>query len=58
MNNHDGKSVAAKIRKAAYAADFERELGASTDAARTLTNVGQAVEAFLTTDDMAPSSRR
>jgi cytochrome c peroxidase len=58
MNNHDAASVAAKIRQAAYAWAFEREFGASKDPKRTLTAVGQAVEAFLTTDEMAPFSSK
>ena len=56
MNGHDGATLATKIRQAPYAAAFEHAFGSSQDAKRTLTDVGQALEAFLTTDAMAPFS--
>jgi cytochrome c peroxidase len=58
MNNRDGVSIAAKIRKAPYAGAFEREFGTSKDPKRTLTDIGRAVETFLTTDEMAPFSSK
>lgn len=58
MNNRDPTSIAAKIAKASYAAAFTRYFGASADADRTLTNVGLALEAFLTSAELAPFSSR
>lgn len=59
MNNHDGRAVAAKIKKASYADRFARAFGAGWgDGEATLAGVGKALEAFLTADEMAPFSSR
>jgi len=59
MNNRDGAAVAARIARAPYAADFARLTGAAPGAAEaTLGGVGRALEAYLTTDAMAPFSSR
>jgi cytochrome c peroxidase len=58
MNNHDAAAVAQKLRAAPYAARFQQQFGDMTDAERTLGFIGKAVEAFLTTDDMAPFSSK
>jgi cytochrome c peroxidase len=55
MNNRDGHAVAMKISNASYANDFRRALGAPyDDAEATLAAVGRALEAFLTSAEMAP----
>jgi len=55
MNNRDGHAVAMKISNASYANDFRRAFGAPyEDADATLAAVGRAVEAFLTSAEMAP----
>jgi cytochrome c peroxidase len=55
MNNPDGHAVAMKISNASYANDFRRALGAPyDDADATLAAMGRAVEAFLTSAEMAP----
>jgi cytochrome c peroxidase len=55
MNNRDGHAVAMKISNASYANDFRRAFGAPyEDAEATLAAIGRAVEAFLTSDEMAP----
>lgn len=58
MNNRDAASIAAKIERASYAAAFTRSFGASANAEQTLSNVGFALEAFLTSDEMSPFSSR
>jgi cytochrome c peroxidase len=59
MNNHGAAAVAARIARAPYAADFARLTRATPgDAEATLGGVGRALEAYLTTDDMAPFSSR
>jgi cytochrome c peroxidase len=59
MNNRDGRSVADTIAAARYGPAFRRAFGtALADPEATLHAVGQALEAFLTTDDMAPFSSR
>ena len=59
MNNRDLAQIAHKIASAKYAADFRREFGDvfsnPSDAVRAL---GQALEAFLTSDEMAPFSSK
>jgi cytochrome c peroxidase len=59
MNNRDGRGVAARIERSPYAAAFRRAFGpALRDPDATLIAVGRALEAFLTTDGMAPFSSR
>lgn len=58
MNNRDAASIAAKVLASPYAVDFEREFGKPEDPQRTLLDIGQAVEAFLTADEMAPFSSK
>ena len=55
MNNRDGHAVAMKISNASYANDFRRAFGAPyEDAEATLAAIGRALEAFLTSAEMAP----
>jgi len=55
MNNRDGHAVAMKISSAPYANDFRRAFGAPfDDPDATLAAIGRAVEAFLTSNEMAP----
>jgi cytochrome c peroxidase len=60
MNNRDARAVAARIARAAYAAAFRRAFGAAVldDPEAALASLGVALEAFLTTDEMAPFSSR
>jgi cytochrome c peroxidase len=59
MNNRDGRRVAQAIRRAPYGGAFGRTFGgALDDPEATLTAVGRALEAFLTTDAMAPFSSK
>jgi cytochrome c peroxidase len=59
MNNRDGASIAAKVRVAAYGPSFARVFGgALDDPEATLNAVGRALEAFLTSDEMAPFSSK
>jgi cytochrome c peroxidase len=58
MNNGDGSVIAAKIARAPYAAEFTRLVGPARDAEATLAGVGRALEAYLTSDEMAPFSSR
>jgi cytochrome c peroxidase len=60
MNNRDARAVAAKIARAAYAASFRRAFGAAIldHPEAALASLGVAVEAFLTTEEMAPFSSR
>ena len=58
MNNWDGAAVAAKIARAPYAAEFARLLGAPANGEAALDGVGRALEAYLTSDEMAPFSSR
>ncbi|HYQ16202.1 MAG TPA: hypothetical protein VEQ58_10605, partial [Polyangiaceae bacterium] len=58
MNNRDPASVASKLLAAPYAEQLRVELGTATDPARVLTVAGQALEAFLTTQAMAPFSSK
>jgi cytochrome c peroxidase len=58
MNNPDGAAIAAKIARAPYAAEFARLLGAPGGGEQALDGVGRALEAFLTSDEMAPFSSR
>ncbi len=59
MNNPDGRRVAAQIARAPYAPAFRAAFGpALNDSDATLAAVGRALEAFLTTDAMAPFSSR
>ncbi len=57
MNGKDGATVAAKIARASYGGAFARAFPRqSRDPEATLNAVGVVLEAFLTTDDMAPFS--
>ena len=59
MNNRDSAQVALKVAGSRYAADFRREFGEVTgDAEATVVALGDALEAFLTSDDMAPFSSK
>lgn len=59
MNNHDGRRVAAAIESGPYAQAFARTFGpALDDPEATLAAVGQALEAFLVTEEMAPFSSK
>lgn len=59
MNDRDGGVLAAKIRREPYAAAFESAFGTALGSPEaTLAAVGSALEAFLTTDQMAPFSSR
>jgi cytochrome c peroxidase len=59
MNNGDLTQIAHKIASAQYAADFRREFGdVFGNPSTTMTALGHAIEAFLTSDEMAPFSSR
>ncbi|HEY2901046.1 MAG TPA: cytochrome c peroxidase [Polyangia bacterium] len=59
MNNRDARAIAAKLRAAGYATDFEQTLHTPlSDAARAVAGLGQALEAFLTSPTMAPFSSK
>ena len=59
MNNRDLTQIAHKIASAKYAPDFRREFGdVFGNASDTVTALGQAIEAFLTSDEMAPFSSK
>jgi len=59
MNNRDAAQIADKIAASSYAADFRHEFGDHHDDPRaTMTAVGAAVEAFLTSADMTPFSSK
>ncbi len=58
MNNGDAATIAAKVARASYAAEFARLVGAGGDPEQTLSGVGRAIEAYLTRAEMAPFSSR
>lgn len=59
MNNRDPYQIAQKIAAAPYADDFRREFGdVISNPQATMTALGQSVEAFLTSDEMAPFSSK
>jgi cytochrome c peroxidase len=58
MNNPDGAAIAAKIARAPYGAEFARLLGPIGSGEAALDGVGRALEAYLTSDEMAPFSSR
>ena len=58
MNNGDGAALAAKLARAPYAAELTRLVGAPSSAEAALDGVGRALEAYLTSDEMAPFSSR
>ncbi len=59
MNNRDVSQIVRKIASSRYVADFRREFGdVFGDPQATVTALGRAVEAFLTSDEMAPFSSR
>jgi cytochrome c peroxidase len=57
MGNRDAKQVASKLAASAYADDLRREAGAS-DGDDLVRAMGQAVEAFLTSDELSPFSSK
>ncbi|HSZ83996.1 MAG TPA: cytochrome c peroxidase [Polyangia bacterium] len=58
MNNGDAATIAAKVARATYSAEFARLVGAAGEPEKTLSGVGRAIEAYLTTAEMAPFSSR
>lgn len=58
MNNADAASIATKIARAPYAAEFARLAAPGHEPNETLDGLGRAVEAYLTTAEMAPFSSR
>jgi cytochrome c peroxidase len=59
MNGGGPDRVAGKIRGGEYAEDFRREFGAALDDPNaTLRALGEAVEAYLTSPEMAPFSSK
>jgi cytochrome c peroxidase len=55
MNNHGARAIAGKLRASGYAGDFQGALGVSLDdAERSVGALGKALEAFLTSPEMAP----
>ena len=59
MNNRDLSQIAHKIASASYANDFRQEFGDILgDPQAAVTAVGRALEAFLTSDEMAPFSSK
>jgi len=59
MNNRDSAQIAQKVAGGGYAADFRREFGeVANDPEAAVTALGDALEAFLTSDDMAPFSSK
>ena len=61
MNNADARSIARKIERASYAGAFRIQFGAASNSpggSRVLSAVGQALEAFLTSEQLAPFSSR
>ena len=58
MNNGDASVIGAKIARAPYAADFARLCGPARDDEAILEGVGRALEAYLTSDEMAPFASR
>jgi cytochrome c peroxidase len=59
MNNRDLSQIAHKIASAPYADEFRHEFGDTLgDPQAAVTAVGRALEAFLTSDEMAPFSSK
>jgi cytochrome c peroxidase len=59
MNNRDAEQIAGKVARGSYAADFRREFSESGDDPEAmLAAVGQALEAFLMSAEMAPFSSK
>ena len=58
MNDADGARVGAKLARAPYGPAFARLVGVNADAEATLDGVGRALDAYLTSPDMAPFSSR
>src|SRR5262249_31476125 len=59
MNNRDLTQIAHKIASAKYAANFRHEFGdVFGNASDTVTALGQAAEAFLTSAEIAPFSSK
>lgn len=59
MNNRDARAIAAKLARAPYAAALARATGAALGVGEAaLGALGKALEAFLTSKEMAPFSSR
>jgi cytochrome c peroxidase len=58
MNAGTPRRLAAKIVRGPYAEDFRRAIGPSAHPEAVLRGVGQAVEAYLKSDEMTPSSSK
>ena len=58
MNNGDASVVGAKIARAPYAAELTRLCGPARDGEALLDGIGRALEAYLTSPEMAPFSSR
>jgi cytochrome c peroxidase len=58
MNGGDARRVALKIANAPYAAAFRAAFGAPTDPNFVLAGVSSALEAYLTSDEMAPATSK
>jgi cytochrome c peroxidase len=56
MGNREPQTVADAVHRAGYAGQFAAVFGASDDAEGTLQHLGEALEAFLLSDEMAPFS--
>jgi cytochrome c peroxidase len=59
MNNRDLSSIAHKVESASYAEAFRAQFGSALDRPETTVDaLGRAVEAFLTSEELAPFSSR
>jgi cytochrome c peroxidase len=59
MNNRDAGAIAGRLRAGDYAGDFQRTLGISLDDAEVAVDgLGRALEAYLTSAEMAPFSSK
>jgi cytochrome c peroxidase len=58
MNNRDAAQLAGKVEASGYAFEFRHEFGDALDAQASLMAIGQALEAFLTSTEMAPFSSK
>jgi cytochrome c peroxidase len=58
MNAGDPRRVAAKIARAPYAKELHAALGPAADPESILRDLGAALEAYLTSDEMTPASSK
>lgn len=60
MGNRDAAMVARKLEKAGYAVEFKKTFGADVfaDPKHAMSALGQAIQAFLQSDELAPFSSR